>query len=67
MEVEDGIGRISGDAKPQQTEKMLQRMAVLQLILYIRIKGGDVRRVNSVSDRLREQEKAKWGSVWDLG
>ena len=34
-----------GEAKSQQIEKMLQNMAVLQLILSIRIKGGDVRRV----------------------
>lgn len=31
-------------AQSQRTEKMLQRMAVLQLILYIRIRGGGVRR-----------------------
>ena len=31
-----------GEAKSQQIEKMLFRVAVLQLILYITIKGGDV-------------------------
>ena len=31
------------EAKSQQIEKMLQRMAVLPFILYIRIKGEDVR------------------------
>ena len=48
MEVEDGIGRISGDAKPQQTEKMLQRMAVLHLILYIAIKEGGVKGLHEI-------------------
>ena len=32
-------------AKSQRIEKMHQRLAVLQLILYSEIKGGDVRRV----------------------
>ena len=33
------------EAKSEQIEKMFQRMAVLQLILYIKIKRGDLRRV----------------------
>lgn len=33
------------DAKSQRIEETLRSMAVWQLILYIRIKGGDVRRV----------------------
>ena len=47
-------------------EKMLQRMAVLQLILYISINGGDVRRVtwNSLVV-VRGWEKAKWENLWD--
>ena len=32
-------------AKSQQIEKMLQRMAVLQLVLYIRIKEEGLRRI----------------------
>lgn len=46
---------------------MLQRTAVLHLILYLGIKGGDVRRDEVHWCRLRGWEKAKWGreSLWD--
>ena len=36
------------EAKPQWTEKMLQRTAVLQLILYNRIKGEDKGRLHEI-------------------
>ena len=32
-------------SKKRRIEKMLWRMAVLQLFLYITVKGGDIRRV----------------------
>lgn len=33
------------EAKPQRIEKMLRRMAILEQILYIRVKEGGVRKV----------------------
>lgn len=33
------------EATSQQVEKMLWRVEFFQLIIYIRIKGGDVRRI----------------------
>ena len=50
---------------------MLQKMAVLPLILYIRIKGEDLRGgyMKFTGDRLwrRRREKAKQGGVESLG
>ena len=43
------------EAKSQQIEKMLQKMAVLPLVLYIRIKGEDV----------RGSHESKQGNLWD--
>ena len=57
------------EAKSQLTEKILWRMAVLQLILYIRIKGTDTRRfcIKPTGSRLRGWEKAKLGEVSGIG
>ena len=46
-------------AKSQQIEKMLQKMAVLSLILLIRIKEGGVNYMNSIGDKVGRLEKAK--------
>ena len=54
------------EAESQLIEKMLQKMAVLSLISYIRIKGEDVRGyVKFTGDRLGRLEKAKEGTLWD--
>ena len=45
---------------------MLQRVAILQLILYIAIKvGGVTGDLKSIGDKLGMQEKAKRGNLWD--
>ena len=36
------------EAKSQQIEKMLQRMALLHFTLYIRIKGEDIRALHEI-------------------
>ena len=64
-------------AKSQRIEKMLGRMAVLWLILYIRIKGGNVKKVcmKSTGGRLRRgrskagkplglHKKTKWTDTY---
>ena len=51
------------EAKCQRLRKCSGRMAVLQLILYIRIRGEDIKRVHS--GRLGKQEKTKWGDLRD--
>ena len=44
---------------------MLQQMAISHLILYITVKKAQGDYMKSVGDRLRKQEKAKWGDLWD--
>ena len=52
------------DAKSQHAEKMLWRMAVLQLLLCIRIKGGDLGELPEIHWwQIRERGKAKQGSL----
>lgn len=55
------------EGKPQRIEKVLRIMAVLQLSLCIRIKGGDRKEgyVKSSGDRLRGQNQAMWGELGD--
>lgn len=50
------------EAKSQRMENMLRRMAALQLSLYIRIKGGDRKRVNEIHGwRIKEAGQGKVG------
>ena len=45
---------------------MLWKVAVSPLILYIRIRGEEVRgHMKSIGDRLERREQAKWGNLWD--
>ena len=58
------------EGKSQQIfsiEKMLQRLVVLQFILYITIKGGGLRRdyFKNIGGRLGRWEKATWRKFWD--
>lgn len=53
------------EAKSQQIEKMLQEIAILQCVLYVRIKGEDGRTItyNPVGGRVRWWEKIKQGNL----
>ena len=48
------------EAKPQWIKKMLGKMTDLQIILYIRIKGGGIRGLQEIHQReIREAGESK--------
>ena len=56
---------MAGKQNVKRIVKVLQRMAVVQLILCITVKGGGVRAYRKcISGRLGRREKAKGGSLW---
>lgn len=53
------------EAKSQQIKKLLQRTAVLQFVLYMRIKRRCKEGcMKSICGQWSEREKAKWGNLW---
>ena len=57
---------VAGKQPPEQVEIMLWRMDVWHLVLYVTIKGGDLRGyIKSIGDRLGRWKKTKWKNLWD--